>query len=91
MLNLKSSFLTHIQTHIKKNFIIIIIFWLQKAYSTTAICFGEKALRDSNSFFVLFCFFLESNFSHAIGFQKIPLDFCKTEMDWQVADYCFTL
>lgn len=91
MLNLKSSFLTHIQTHIKKIFIIIIIFWLQKAYSTTAICFGEKALRDSNSFFVLFCFFLGSNFSHAIGFQKISLDFCKTEMDWQVADYCFTL
>lgn len=56
MLNLKSSFLTHIQTHIKNFFsiIIIIIFWLQKAYSTTAICFGEKALRDSNSFFVLF-------------------------------------
>lgn len=91
MLNLKSSFLTHIQTHIKKFSSLLLFFGYKRLILLLPFVLGRKPSETVTVFFVLFCFFLESNFSHAIGFQKISLDFCKTEMDWQVADYCFTL
>lgn len=92
MLNLKI-LLPHTHTNSHKNVFssLLLFFGYKRLILLLPFVLGRKPSETVTVFLFCFFFFLESNFSHAIGFQKISLDFCKTEMDWQVADYCFTL